>query len=106
MLIVAAAQALSTAELFPILAVAAPTVMILIGTEMLLSVIFGLYQPRRPGQRPRAAFDSRILGWLTHYESLGKIVGEAINYQFGFEVSDSWFYRLLARAVMTKLPMR
>ena len=99
LIIAATAMALDLAQLFPVLAVAAPAIMILLGAEMLLSVIFGFYQPRRPGQRPRAAFDSRILGWLTHYESLGKIVGEAINYQFGFEVSDSWFYRLLAKAI-------
>lgn len=100
LLIVAAAlQAVNLAQLFPILAVVVPAVMILLGAEMLLAVIFGFYQPRRPGVRPRPAFDSRILGWLTHYESLGKIIGEAINYQFGFEVSDSWFYRLLAKAV-------
>ncbi len=99
LVIIATLQALNVAELFPILAVAVPAVMVLLGAEMLLSVIFGFYQPRRPGQWPRPAFDSNILGWLTHYESLGKIVGEAINYQFGFEVSDSWFYRLLARAV-------
>ena len=99
LIITASLQALNAAELFPALAIVIPTIMVLLGAEMLLSVIFGFYQPRRPGQRPRAAFDSRILGWLTHYESLGKIIGEAINYQFGFEVSDSWFYRLLAKAV-------
>jgi modulator of FtsH protease HflK len=97
LLIVAAVlEALDLASLFPVLAIAAPAVMILLGAEMLLSFIFGFYQPKRPGQTPRPAFDSRILGWLTHYESLGKIVGEAINYQFGIEVSESWFYRLLA----------
>ncbi len=99
LIVAATLQALNVASLFPVLAVVAPAVMILLGSEMLLSVIFGFYQPRRPGARPRPAFDSRILGWLTHYESLGKIIGEAINYQFGFEVSDSWFYRLLAKAV-------
>jgi len=99
LIIAATAKALNIAELFPVLAVVAPGVMILLGLEMLLAVIFGFYQPRRPGVRPKPAFDSRLLGWLTHHESMGKIIGEAINYQFGFEVSDSWFYRLLARAV-------
>ncbi len=99
LIIAAALEALDVAGLFPVLAVVVPAAMILLGAEMLLALIFGFYQPRRPGVRPRPAFDSRILGWLTHYESLGKIIGEAINYQFGFEVSDSWFYRLLAKAV-------
>lgn len=99
LILIAAVQALSSARLFPVLDVACPAMMILLGGEMLLAVIFGFYQPRRPGVRPRPAFDSRLLGWMTHHESLAKIVGEAINYQFGFEVSESWFYRLLAKAV-------
>ncbi len=92
----AVAGAMSNYTLFPILAIAAPAVMVLLGLETLLSLIFGFYQPRRPDQTPRPAFDSRILGWLTRPESLGKIVGEAINYQFGFEISASWFYRMLS----------
>lgn len=101
LLLIAAAGglALNLFDKFPILSVAVPTVMVLLGAEMLLSFIFGFYQPKRPGQMPRPAFDSRILGWLTHYESLAKIVSEAVNYQFGIEVSDSWFYRLLAKAI-------
>jgi regulator of protease activity HflC (stomatin/prohibitin superfamily) len=48
---------------------------------------------------PRTPFDSRLLGWLISPESLGKIVSETINYQFGFEVSRSWFYQLLSRSI-------
>ena len=84
---------------FSLLAIAAPGIMVLLGTELLLNLIFGFYQPKRPGQVSRPAFDSRILGWLTSPESLAKIIGEAVNYQFGIEVSDSWFYRLLSKAI-------
>ncbi|MEX2672309.1 MAG: SPFH domain-containing protein [Phycisphaeraceae bacterium] len=81
------------------LAMIVPGVMMLLGAEMLLGFIFSVYRPRRAGEVARPAFDSRLLGWLTRPESLGKIVGETLNYQFGFEISSSWFYRLLARAV-------
>jgi regulator of protease activity HflC (stomatin/prohibitin superfamily) len=84
---------------FMVLAAVVPGIMILLGIETVLSFVLGAYRPRRPGEIVRPAFDSRILGWLTRPESLGKIVGEAINYQFGFEISRSWFYQLLARAV-------
>jgi len=97
--IAAAYGAVSNNSLFPILAIVAPAAMVLLGAELLLNLIFGFYQPKRPGQMPRPAFDSRILGWLTRPESLAKIIGEAVNYQFGIEVSDSWFYRLLAKAI-------
>lgn len=81
------------------LALVVPAVMALLGVEMLVGLLLGMYRPRRPGEVVRPAFDSRLLGWLTRPESLGKIISETLNYQFGFEISKSWFYRLLARAV-------
>jgi len=85
---------------FVALAFLVPGIMILLGFEIVLGFVFGLYRPRKPGEAPRPAFESRILGWLTRPESLGKIVGETLNYQFGFEISSSWFYRLLSRAIV------
>ncbi len=69
------------------------------GFEIAMSFLLGAYRPRKPGETPRPAFESRLLGWLTAPESIAKIVNETINYQFGFEVSRSWFYRLLGRAL-------
>ncbi len=80
-------------------AVAVPVLMLLVGGEMLLTALLAVYRPKRPGELPRPAFDSRVLGLLTAPESLGKIVGELIHYQFGVEVSRSWLYQLLGRAV-------
>lgn len=81
------------------LAVGVPLIMALIGAEILITFLLSAYRPRRPGEVPRPAFDSRMLGWLTNPESIASAINEAINYQFGFEVSRSWFYRLLARAI-------
>jgi len=85
------------------LAFVIPAIMILLGVEMLLNLLLGAYRPRLPGELPRPAFDSRSLGLMTSHESLGKIVSEAMNYQFGFEISRSWFYRLLSRSIMPLL---
>lgn len=92
-----------------------PAVMVVLGLEILLSMLLGIYRPNtarssgveaeessstpHPGERPRAAFDSRLLGWLTRPESLGRIVAETLNYQFGFDVSRSGVYAMTRRAL-------
>lgn len=80
--------------------IAVPAVMLTVGSEILLASLLEAYRPRRPGELPRPAFDSRILGLLTAPESLGEVVGDLIRYQFGVEVSGSWLYRLLARSLV------
>ena len=85
--------------LFELLAVIVPAIMVLLGVEILFTFLLGAYRPRRPGEIPRPAFDSRVLGLMTSPESLGKIISETINYQFGFEITRSWFYDLLGKAI-------
>jgi membrane protease subunit HflK len=79
---------------------AAPIFMILIGAETLLNFVLGIYRPRRAGEIPRAAFDSRLLGLLAAPDRIAKSISEAINYQLGFDVAGGWFYRLLSRSVL------
>ncbi len=76
-----------------------PALMILVGIETLFTFLLSAYRPRQAEEVDRPAFDSRVLGLLTTPESLASAVSDTINYQFGFEVSRSWFYRLLGRAV-------
>ena len=52
-------------------------------------------QPRREIARP--SFDSRLLGLITEPGGIAKSIADAVNYQFGFEVSKTWFYQLLQR---------
>ena len=80
------------------LVVIIPAFMILIGAEMLLNLLLNVYRPRRPGEMPKPAFDSRMLGLLTAPESIAKTINEAINYQFGFEITQSWAWQLFSRA--------
>jgi len=81
------------------LAVLIPAVMIVVGLEILATSLLESYRPRVPGEIPRPAFDSRMLGLLTAPGSLGGVIAELISYQFGVEVSGSWLYRLLGSAV-------
>lgn len=82
-----------------VLSLVIPLLMVVLGIETLLAFVFGIYRPRKADEVVRPAFDSRLLGWLTSPESLGKIVSETLNYQFGFEITKSWFYVLLGRAL-------
>jgi regulator of protease activity HflC (stomatin/prohibitin superfamily) len=93
------AAVLDDTRLFGWLAAVIPAVMILVGVEILATSLLEAYRPKVPGEIPRPAFDSRILGLLTAPESLGRVVAETISYQFGVEVSRSWLYRLLGSAV-------
>ena len=86
-------------RIFGWLAVTIPAVMMLVGVEILFTLLLESYRPRVPGEIPRPAFDSRVLGLLTAPESLGRVVAETISYQFGVEVSRSWLYQLLGSAV-------
>ena len=79
------------------IAVLVPAFMVLVGIEIALNFVLDLYRPRKPGERPRPAFDSRVLSLLSTPESIAKTINEAINYQFGFEITRSWFWQLLSR---------
>lgn len=74
-----------------------PVIMLLLGSETVLNLVLDLYRPRSPGEDPRPAFDSRLLGLIAAPDRIAESVGEAVNYQFGVDISSSWFYQLLVR---------
>ena len=79
------------------LAYVIPVVMLVLAIEMLINFVLDIYRPRAPGVEPRACFDSRLLGLLAEPGGIARSIAEAINYQFGFQVSQTWFYKLLER---------
>lgn len=82
------------------LQVAFPIFMIAAGAEIFLNFVLDLYRPRKPGELPRPAFDSRFLGFAAAPDRIAKSISDAINYQLGFNVTSGWFYRLLSRSVL------
>ena len=72
--------------------------LLVLGTEVLLNFVLDFYRPRGPDEEPRPAFDSRLLGLFTEPGGIARSIADAINYQFGFEVSTTWFYQLLQRS--------
>ncbi len=72
--------------------------MLLLAAEIVLNFVLNLYRPRRPGEVPRPAFDSRILSLFAAPDSIVRSINEAVNYQFGFDITSSWGYQLLLRS--------
>ncbi len=74
-------------------------ILLILGIEFIANFILDFYRPRTVGQESRPAFDSRLLALITETGGIARSMADAINYQFGFEVSKTWFYSLLQRAM-------
>ncbi len=68
--------------------------------ENLLGLVLELYRPRVKGKVGNLLYDSRLAGMLGHPESLFTTVAQVLDYQFGFKISETWFFRFLQQ----KLP--
>ncbi len=77
--------------------------MFVVGIEFVLNFVLDFYRPREAGRESRPAFDSRALALITEPGGIARSIADAINYQFGFEVSSTWFYQLLKRAALPML---
>lgn len=74
--------------------------MLALAVEFVLNLVLDFYRPRQPDEEPRPAFDSRLLGLFTEPGGIARSIADAINYQFGFEVSSTWFYKLIERSAV------
>jgi membrane protease subunit HflK len=77
-----------------------PILLIVLGAEILLTAVFDVYRPRVAGEYNRAVFDSRLLGLINEPGGILHTVSNTLDYQFGFRVSETWFYRLLEKAIL------
>lgn len=82
-----------------VVAWAIPVAMGAVAFEMLLLLVMGAYRPRVAGEEARPAHDSRLLGMLTTSRGILRTTAETLDYQFGFKVSETWFYRFMERAL-------
>jgi regulator of protease activity HflC (stomatin/prohibitin superfamily) len=77
-----------------------PWLLVVLGCEILLNTLLDIYRPRVAGQYTVGALDSRLLGLINEPGGLFHTVASAIDYQFGFQVSQTWFYKLLEKAIL------
>ena len=80
-------------------AYAIPVLQLVLAAELLLSLVMELYRPRVATTEQRLVYDSRLFGLIGQWRRIGQAVAEAVNYQFGYEVSTTWFFRLLAKTI-------
>lgn len=71
----------------------------LVAFETLLALVLELYRPRVKGKVGRPLYESRLVGLLGHPEGLITTAAQALDYQFGFKVSETWFYRFFEKAL-------
>jgi membrane protease subunit HflK len=69
----------------------------LMAAEMLVTLLLEIYRPRLKGRVARPIYDSRLVGLLGQPESLFTTAAQALDYQFGFNVSETWFFKLLQK---------
>ncbi len=86
-----------------IVSYAAVGVQLVLAAELAVNFLLDLYRPRVAGQEDHLSYDSRLLGLLADPQRVGHSIAETLNYQFGFEVSKTWFYRLVATAFVPLL---
>jgi regulator of protease activity HflC (stomatin/prohibitin superfamily) len=71
----------------------------LTAVETLLNLIFELYRPRVRGKNERLVYESRLLGLISQPEGIFTTAAHALDYQFGFKVSETWVYRFVEKAL-------
>lgn len=73
----------------------------LLALETLVTLVFEIYRPRLKGKVARPLYDSRLIGLLAQPEGLVATAAQTLDYQFGFKVSETWFFKVMRE----KLPI-
>ena len=63
--------------------------------ENLVTLVLEIYRPRLDDKKARLLYDSRLIGLLGQPGGLVSTATQALDYQFGFKVSETWFYKYL-----------
>ena len=70
-----------------------------IALENALRFLVAIYSPRRQ-QAFGTAYESRIGGLMADPASWARNIAQTLDYQFGFNISQTWFYRFLEGALV------
>jgi regulator of protease activity HflC (stomatin/prohibitin superfamily) len=82
------------------MALVIPGLLVVLGAETAVNLVLDIYRPRLKGRYSRSAFDSRLLGVINEPGGILRSFADAIDYQFGYKASQTWFYKLLEQAIV------
>src|ERR1022692_4220586 len=71
----------------------------LVALETLIQLVLEMYRPRVKGKIQRPLYEGRLVGLLGQPEGLITTAAQALDYQFGFKVSETWFYKFFISAI-------
>jgi len=72
----------------------------LLAVENAVALVLEIYRPRIKGKVARVLYESRLVGLLSHPEGIFTTAAHVLDYQFGFKVSETWFYQFLQKALL------
>jgi len=67
--------------------------------ENLVTLVLEIFRPRLDDKKTRLLYDSRLIGLLGQPGGLISTAAHTLDYQFGFKVSETWFYKYLERTL-------
>ncbi len=74
-------------------------VIALSAVENLGTLVLEIFRPRLDDKKTRLLYDSRLIGLLGQPGGLISTAAHTLDYQFGFKVSETWFYKYLERTL-------
>jgi regulator of protease activity HflC (stomatin/prohibitin superfamily) len=74
-------------------------ILALIALETLVNLILEIYRPRVKGKVERPIYESRIVSLLGQPDGLVSTAAQTLDYQFGFKVSETWFYKFFQKSL-------
>ena len=74
-------------------------VIALSAVENLGTLVLESFRPRLDDKKTRLLYDSRLIGLLGQPGGLISTAAHTLDYQFGFKVSETWFYKYLERTL-------
>tara|TARA_Y100001934_G_scaffold38692_1_gene45252 strand:- start:3442 stop:5346 length:1905 start_codon:yes stop_codon:yes gene_type:complete len=85
------------------LAYALTAILALLSVEYIINMVMEIYRPRRRGAEVTLLYESRLVGMLGQPGGIFATAAHTLDYQFGFKVSETWFYQYLERAIVWML---
>ncbi len=74
-------------------------VIALSAVENLGTLVLESFRPRLDDKKTRLLYDSRLIGLLGQPGGLISTAAHTLDYQFGFKVSETWFYKYLEQTL-------